>query len=172
MQLPEIVQFLIANGYIAMHKGLYKFTAKFNREVVGLDKGLVPGPGGVLMVREPELPKQVSWQQLYMRFIIEAKVPRKVTGPSGDAYQTNAYSEGGMKAFRKAIENERVQYEKLVAATILYYKSFPYPVAIGRYMEEGVWRTGYSELERSIETGTIDEHVKTSTHEPYSKWRI
>ena len=172
MQLPQIVQYLLDNGYIAMHKGLYKFTAKFNRELSGLDKGLVPGPGGMLMVKEPEVPKQVSWMQMYMRFIIEAKVPKKVTGPSGDAYQSNAYSEGGMKVFRKAIEQERIQYEKLVAATMLYYKSIPYPVAIGRFMEEGIWRTSYSELERSIEAGTIEDHVKTATHEPYSRWQL
>lgn len=172
MELKSILEYLVEHGYVMNHKGLYKFTAKFNKEIKGVEMGLTAGPGGVPLVIEPAVPKQVSWTQLYMQFIMEAGVPKKINGPSGESYQANAYSEPAMKAFRKAIDVERVEYAKLVAATKLYYKSIPYPVAIGRFMEEGIWRTSYMELEKHIEAGTLNDHVKASQHGTYSKWTL
>jgi hypothetical protein len=157
---------------MAIIKGKYIVTAKFNKEITGTEQGLVLLQGNIPAVIEPAVAKDITWKDLYTRFILEAGVPKRVQGPSGDPYHVNIYSEVGMKAFRKAIEKEKVEYPKLVASTKLYYAgSVPYKVAIGRYMSEGMWRTGYDEFEQSLNSGTLNEHIKQSTNESYSRWK-
>lgn len=166
--LQEAVQFLLDNGYMSIIKGKYIVTAKFNKEVTGIHRGLTLLTGGVPAVVEPEVPKQIQWQDLYKRFILEAKVPQRIINARGEPYAVNVYSEGGMKAFRKALEKEGIQYPLLVEATQLYYSSsIGLKVAIGRFMEEGQWRTYYQELIDMKQSGT-----KPTKDEPYSRYKI
>lgn len=172
-QLLQTVQYLLDNGYLAVIKGKYIVTAKFNKEVTGLDRGLVLGPGKVPMVKEPDIPKQISWQDMYTRFITEAKVPARIMSPRGEPYQTNAFSEGGLKAFRKALEKEGIEYQLLVESTQLYYTgTIGLKVAIGRYMEEGMWRTQYQELVDHTKAGTLSQHLKSTKDESKTRWKI
>lgn len=168
--LHEAVQFLLDNGYMTIIKGKYIVTAKFNKEITGVQRGLTLLVGNYPAVIEPDVPKQVSWPDLYKQFIIESKVPARVMSPRGDAYATNIYSEPGMKAFRKALEKEGMQYPLMVECTQLYYQSsIGLKVAIGRFMEEGMWRTYYQEL---LEMKQLGKDVKPNTDEPYSRWRV
>jgi hypothetical protein len=173
INLHNAVQFLVDNGYMAIIKGKYIVTAKFNKEILGVAKGLTMLPGNIPAVIEPDIPKQISWKDMYMRFIAESKVPARIINARGEPYQVNNYSEPGMKAFRKAIEKEGVDYPTLVQATALYYQSsIAMKVAIGRFMEEGIWRTHYDEVIQHQQSGTLKDHVKTSKDEPYSRYKI
>jgi hypothetical protein len=172
-QLLQTVQYLLDNGYMAIIKGKYIVTSKFNKEITGLDRGLTLATGNVPLVKEPDLKKTVSWQEMYTRFIIEAKVPARILNPRGDYYQANSYSEGGLKAFRKALEKEEVKYDLLVESTQLYYTgSIGLKVAIGRYMEEGMWRTQYQEIVEHTKAGTLKEHVKSTKDESKTHWKV
>jgi hypothetical protein len=171
--LQEAVQYLLENGFAAVVKGKYMFTAKFNKEILGVTKGLAMMPGNIPVVIEPDIPKKITWEDMYQRFILEAKVPARILNPRGTAYQTNAYSEGGMKAFRKAIEKEKIDYQLLLEATQLYYtSSIDLKMAIGRFMEEGSWRTYYQELIDHKKAGTLSDHVKSTKDESSTRWRI
>jgi hypothetical protein len=153
-------------------KGKYIVTAKFNKEIRGIEEGLVLLKGDVPAVLEPAVPKDLQWKDLYLRFILESNVPKRIVGPNGEPYSANMYSDPGMKAFRKAIEREGINYPKLVAATKLYYQSsVPYKVSIGRYMEEEMWRTGYTEISAHLTQGTLEQHLKETKHEHFSRYK-
>lgn len=170
-QLSQSVQYLLDNGYMAIIKGKYIVTSKFNKEITGIDQGLTLGAGKVPLVKEPGIPKQVSWQEMYTRFIAESQVPARVMGPRGEPYQTNAFSEEGLKAFRKALEE--TTYELLVEATQLYYtSSIGLKVAVTRYMTEGMWRTQLGELVEHKKAGTLSQHVKSTKDESRTRWKI
>jgi hypothetical protein len=173
INLQQAVQYMLENGYMAVVKGKYMVTAKFNKEILGVAKGLTMLPGNVPVVIEPDIPKTITWQQMYQRFITEAKVPARIMSPRGTPYQTNAYSEPGMKAFRKAIEKEGVDYQLLVEAAQLYYTgSIELKVAVGKFMEEGVWRTYYQELIDHKKAGTLSDHIKNSKDESPTRWKV
>lgn len=167
MELKEAVQFMVENGYMTTTKqGKYCVTAKFNKAILGVDAGAVPLPNNAgLVVREPMLPEKViNWEQLYMKFILEAQVPARLSGSGGEWYEVNKYSAPGLKGFRRAMEKDRVNYPLLVKSTMLYYKnSSGFKVKIERYMQEDLWRSDYAALLASAENDTVDEHVKQQT---------
>jgi hypothetical protein len=168
--LQEAVQFLLDNGYMAIIKKRYIVTAKFNKEMTGVHAGLTLLVGNYPAVIEPSVPKQISWPDLYKQFILEAKVPARIINSRGEPYATNIYSEPGMKAFRKALEKESMTYQLMVECTQLYYSSsIGMKVAIGRFMEEGMWRTYYQEL---LEMKQLGKEVKPNTDGSYTKWKV
>ncbi len=156
MNITEVAEFLVANGYAYCLKGTYKLTTKFHRDL----KAVVNAPA---VTKALALAVTTDWEQMYKQFIIDARVPARGEGKFGDTYSTNKYSEGGMKAFRKAIESGYT-YEMLVMATALYYKSgIRMKQAIGRYMEEGAWKSDYDALAKSAEENRVSEHIKETT---------
>lgn len=107
-----------------------------------------------------------NWPSSFMEFIAEAKVPRMLEGKHGEMYHGNKYSEAGMKAYRKALEKEGVQYDVLVKSTMLYYKSsIRLKKAVGNYFALGDWRTDYDALMHAAESGeqTLTKHIKDET---------
>lgn len=159
MNLKEVAEFLVANGYAYCLKGNYKFTAKFHRELK--DSSVLPAP----VVASKQLPAVVSteWEQKYKQFIIDAKVPPYCYSKRGERYSINKYSEDGMKAFRKAIESGCI-YEMLVMTVALYYKSGDtLKQAIGRYMAEGTWKSDYDALVHKASADQLKEHINEVT---------
>ena len=182
MKLLDVVEFLISNKYIVTHKGKYKFTELFNKEMTGIAKGLTLSGG----VSEPYLPvtqqheqielsnlkdyKQADWVSFYEKFLELCNIPRRSVGSDGRDYALNKYSETGMKAFQKAIKDG---YDPLllVATVKLYYgSSLGYKKTITNYLKDGDWRTDYILVRDSNERGglkqTIDEETSTGFARP------
>jgi hypothetical protein len=167
--LQEAVQFLLDGGFMTILKGKYIVTNKFYKEMTGINQGLTMLVGNIPAVVEPTVPKKVLWSELYTQFILESKVPARGMSGRGEAYTMNLYSDDGMKAFKKAIESEGIQYPLLVEATQLYYtSSIGMKVAIGRFIGEGMWRTYYQELLEMKQSG---QPIKPNKDEPYSRYR-
>lgn len=167
VDLKEATDYLFANGYLHSVKGEFKLTVKFRKAMDALAAGhSVAKSNDLVPVKYQEagiVAAKVDWVAQYKQFIIDANVPKRCEGRNGEMYATNTYSEPGMKAFRKAIESG-TNYEMLVASTALYYKSgIRMKVAIGRYMEEGRWRTDYDALVASAENNTVKEHIQSET---------
>lgn len=174
MNLKQVIEYLLENRYISMHNGKYKFTALFNKELTGIEKGLTLA-GTVV---EPNLPAkstfeiaritsytQAQWTQFYMDFIRAADVPERCMSTDGTSYALNKYSEKGMKVFQKALR-EGYDPTLLVSTVKLYYKSnIRLKKAIGRYMEDGDWRSDYEVLKASVKEGTVAELVKQETED-------
>lgn len=178
INLKEATEFMLEAGYIIpVGRGKYKLTTKFHTEYskarqAAIVKDITPlGPRAYL----PELANYVppSWEDMYKQFIIDARVPKRLEARDG-SYQANAYSEEGMKAFRKAIESG-TDLQLLIRATQLYYGgTIRYKQAIGRFMSEGTWKTHYDELQAAASAGTeqLIAHIKTETKDEHSSYRI
>lgn len=178
MELKDVVQYLLSNKYISMHNGKYKFTALFNKELTGIERGLAKGT-----VVEPNLPAvqntqlevsklkiytQAQWTQFYMQFIKSADIPEKCVSTNGDTYSVNKYSEDGCKVFQKALK-EGYDLSLLVSTVKLYYKSNTrLKKAIGNYMKDGDWRTDYEVLKKHVEDGKVVDLIKKETDERHT----
>lgn len=193
ISLVVATEFMITNGYILpLGGGKYKLSTKFLQE---FGKAYKPAPrqyalgidpvskktDPVLFQTQPDgtvvVPGKFyfSWENRYKQFIMEAKVPARLDNNRGENYQVNGYSEKGMKAYRKACESG-IEHELLVKSTMLYYHSrIRFKVAIGRYMEEGIWKTGYDALADAAGQGEqqVIDHIKAETQDDQqSSYRV
>lgn len=137
--------------------------------------GVVMLPTGPVVMENPlalsltmnggESLQGLDWTKAYLTFIKEAEVPERGSGGT-TGYDLNKYSEPAMKIFRRMLEREKVQYPVLVKSTMLYYKTRKqYQVTIGRYIEEGLWRSDYEALLSSAADGSITEHIQKQIDE-------
>ena len=124
-------------------------------------------------LKEIGLFKEADWEQLFMKFIQEAKVPQKLEGTRGEVYYANKYSVPGMKAFKKALQGGYV-YDILVKSTMLYYKSsVKLKKAIGNYFAQEDFKSDYQALTEAAASGTLTEHIKSETNdEQQSAWKL
>jgi hypothetical protein len=191
MELIEVMEYLLTEGFVTIHKGKPKFTSHFQKCYNGVERGLtlqgtVIEPGLPVLASTSTTPllvptsdkmslyKYEDWAKVYMQFIEEAQVPRRAVNAQGEPYDTNKYSEDGMKAFQKAMKSG-ADYKMLVRSTTLYYKGANrFKKAIGNYMAHGDWRTDYTELTSSAQQGVeqVAQHIKDTlndgTRERYS----
>lgn len=190
MELTEVMEWLMTKGFVVIHKDKPKFTALFHKAYNGIEKGLtaqgtviepgLPTLAVATVAPQPPVPAKFSvykyedWVALYMQFIVDAKVPRRLLSGRGEPYSTNKYSEDGMKAFQKALK-AGAKYDILVKSVILYYKSGgSFKKAIGNYMAQGDWRTDYMQLLESAQQGAeeLNKHIKQELKTEHNAYRI
>lgn len=185
INLKEATEFMLTNGYILLvGKGKYKLSTKFHVDFKQVVRNPLMGQGAINNI-QPVLGKfeqalaeytpAYLWENRYKQFILDAKVPKRIDTKWGESYQANAYSEEGMKAFRKAIESG-TDLQMMVRSTQLYYASkTKYKQSIGRYISEGTWKTDYDDLLQAAGAGeqTLIDHIKTETKdEQQSSYRL
>jgi len=177
ISLKEATEFMLTEGYmVPVGRGKYKLTNKFHVEFKAENRR------AIVMAIEPVSPVimralanyiPLTWENRYKQFILDAKVPKRLE-VRGESYQANAYSEEGMKAFRKAIE-AGTDLQLLIRATQLYYgSSVRAKQAIGNYMTRGTWKTWYDDLAAAAGAGTdqLIEHIKTETKDEQTGYRL
>lgn len=98
----------------------------------------------------------------FMQFIRDCRVPEKIPTKDG-AYWANRFSKPAEKEFIKILK-QGYNYEVLVAATTLYYKSGGMPQAISNYILNGTWMGCYEDLKHSVVSGTVKEYVEKNTN--------
>lgn len=194
MELQDVLQYLVTNGYVlaSKEKG-YVLSKKFQEDVRKMKAGQKitvnmsvvpksdPTPAAVADALSkvpleliPVIKTMATWEDRFLKFIRDAEVPQRLESSRMESYAVNKYSVEGMKAFRAAIE-AGVDYGLLVKSTKLYYKStVKFKKTIGNYMAQGDWRSDYNNLKEVAETGDVNklnEHVKQETksneHTPY-----
>src|SRR5215218_728898 len=94
--LRQLVTELLEEEYVLLHRGKYKFTDKFYKELTGTRQGLTNTSSGELVVVEPLLPlnipkEEINWVQAYIKFISAAQVPSRLEDNLGRPYYTNKY---------------------------------------------------------------------------------
>lgn len=162
-KLKETLRWLAVEGYIDGERLTSKALIELAQPEGSIQISVVmqTAQGDIVPFVTPS-----NWPDSFMKFIQEANVPRMMEGKNGDMYQGNKYSEPGMKAYRKALEKERIQYDILVKSTMLYYKSaIRLKKAVGNYFSQGDWRTDYQSLLQAAEGGeqTLTKHIKDET---------
>lgn len=101
----------------------------------------------------------------FKKFILDAEVPEKLPLSNGSFYWVNRYSEKANKAFQKLMKRSEMNYDILVVATRLYYKSGGARVMIANYILEGTWESFYDAMVINLEKGTAEKHIKKSLQE-------
>lgn len=101
----------------------------------------------------------------FKKFILDAEIPEKLSLSNGSFYWANRYSEKANKAFQKLMKRPEMNYDILVVATRLYYKSGGARVTIANYILEGVWESFYDAMIINLEKGTAEKHIKKSLQE-------
>jgi hypothetical protein len=177
MNLKETVHSLLENGYMMIVKGKYVVTAKFNKEMTGKEVGLIKlNNEPVVQEYEPLIiATPIDWPMRFMNFIVEAQVPTMGSGKDG-TYDINKYSEPAMKAFKRMLEKDKVNYQLLVKSTMLYYKTHKqFQKTISNYIADGLWRTDYYALASAAAEGkeAIQSHIQKSIADgsEFSHWR-
>ena len=167
MELKDALKFMLEEGYMAIIRGKYVVTKKFNEQVRGVEEGLIHVSGIPLvldLVHQAKDLSKVEWKNMYMRFIFDAQVPRRCEGSNGASYDCNKYSEDGMKAFKTYIKDEGIDLRLLTTVTQLYYAKYgTHKQMIGTYISQGTWRNDYMAMLDAAATGNIgaiQEHIK------------
>lgn len=167
MELKDALKFMIEEGYMTQVRGKYCVTKKFNEQVTGISEGIIHISGIPLVldiVHEAKDLSKVEWRNLYIRYILEAKVPSKCEGSNGQMYDCNKFSEDALKAFIKYIRDEKIDLRLLTAVTQLYYaKKSTHKQMISTYVTQGTWRNDYMFMLDSMSEGNteaVQEHIK------------
>ena len=160
--VKQAIEALIAHGYAIIHKDNLSLTDK----VLELDMKAIeakpPPYTKSLTVLDP-ITKSViptpGQQSQLVAFIMECQIPQKIHSADGSSYWANKYSKEAEKELQKLL-NQGYQYDILVAATKLYYKSGDFCEAISNYLVRGTWLTHYLEMEKQLKAGTVEKHIK------------
>lgn len=167
INLKEVAEFMLTNGYIlALGRGKYKLSTKFHQEMRQA-KAVLPAHISGICFLVPQPLEIFNWESHYKQFIIDARVPARLDNNKGESYQANGYSEKGLKAFRTACTGG-IDQNLLRRSVQLYYAStLRFKVAIGRYMEEGIWKTHYDALANAAQQGETQliDHIKQETQD-------
>lgn len=156
LTLTEVIEFLRDNDYTTTRAGKLAFTKKFHEDHIAQkgqssDTSIIVAPGNTA--------------DIFIKFILEAKVPARLEDTRGNPYYTNKFSEEAAKIFYRMIVKEGVNYDLVVKSTMLYYKSgVRLKKAIGNYIIQGDWRTDYEDLKNSAGAGEqeLKDHIKNT----------
>lgn len=156
MTFKQMLDDMILNGYVSVHKGKPVFTdkarAELDQQKLALQSVTVP------MVSAADIETQ------YKEFILFCKVPVKGYDSYGRQYQLNKFSKDGLEAFKQAIK-KGCNLQILALAVHLYYKApGAFKKTVGNYMASGEWQTDYDVLFEQHKTGTLREHLNTTSH--------
>lgn len=94
---------------------------------------------------------------------MEAKVPKYLPDGQNGQFEANKYNEKAMVEFQRIIMKEHIDYNILVKATILYYKSAAsFKKKIANYILEGDWRSDYQNMLLAAGAGEdqLRKHIK------------
>lgn len=155
----KAVETLVSAGYLMSVKGKLKATAKLNDDYRPAVSVILPEKASVAIAKRTTV---VDWDQLYIRFIQEAGVPKRAESTDGGLYDLNKFSKDACKEFRNMIEKRGIRLDILTGCTKLYYKSaVRLKKSITNYIVQGDWRSDYEALLQSAEKGNLEQHVKT-----------
>ena len=113
---------------------------------------LLPVPAGLNI---PILPDRLA--SPLKQFILDAEVPEK--SKTREPYYLNRFNTKAEKVLINAMKSGQYQYDILLAATKLYYKSGGFPKTIANYFLEGIWSGCYEDMLSSLKNGTAAEHI-------------
>lgn len=184
----KLFEELASQHYILYYEGKLVVTNKFLREfgtpppaeVPKQQIDILPVPEGTPKPSVSITPKGITLPVLPVaiasplrQFILDAEVPEKWT-KGRDPYYLNRFNTKAEKELIKILKSG-VQYQVLLAATKLYYKSGGFPKTIANYFLEGVWSGCYEDMIDSLKSGTVQQHIEKgldkSDEEGFSRYQ-
>lgn len=167
----KLFELLAAEHYILYFNGQLVVTNKFLRDfkeppveetIIEIKEKTEPLEVMVVHPEPPTIPGTMilpeSPTSLYRKFILECGIPKRVPTRDG-SYQANAYSIKAEKEFMNILK-KGYDYNTLMLATKLYYKSGSMPKAVTNYILDGIWMGCYEDLVESAKQGNANEYIK------------
>lgn len=157
-QCKAALDLLVQNGYLEPVKGKYRPTKKLNE----VPEEVYLGPV-----------KFNKWEDAYVWFIGECKIPKKGESGTGDLYDLNKYTEDAMQHFRDLIKSG-IKCDVLIKVTKGYYTgSTRFKKKIGNYITEGHWRMDYETMKNQTEQQQ-QQHIneQLNSAKPFTRDRI
>jgi hypothetical protein len=151
-KLKEVLDWLEENSYIYHLKGKYYLSNQVNRDLNLQAEDL--GLSNPIRINEVD-------EDLYKRYISEAGVPARIQRHDGTSYYANRYGNDAAKEFTRIIRSGYI-LDVIIESTKRYYKNGG-GKAIGNYILEGVWQTGYDELIKNAQ-GPTDRLPGSTDH--------
>lgn len=115
----------------------------------------------------PEVPIVINRVEegILTKLIIRAEVPAAAKTKTG-TYAVNKYNDKANKILEKAVKSG-VDFETLVNATKIYYKSGVMPKTIANFFIEGVWKEEYNTFVDKLKEGTqsLQQYVREKVKE-------
>lgn len=163
MTREEAIELLISTGDIISMKGKYTLTGQFHRDFVPVPKtGLVvsnqlaTNSSQAIVTQQDKI---LSVKELLKKFREDAEIPFRISNDGGKPFTANAIGIDGIKAFEKILK-EGIDYQVLVYATKLYYKSDSFRKGLTNYLVQGDWEVAYLEFKKKLDDGNIDGYIK------------
>lgn len=174
-ELKQHLEWLESNGIIELKFDGFQFTetGKKTCKELGYYKPCLDLQKLDQRITEIKNMTEPQWEELFIKFISDAKVPAKLEGKNGDVYPGNKFSIPALKIFKKALQAGAI-YDVLVVSTALYYKSsIRLKKAVGNYFIQGDWRSDYDALVQASSSGQLTEHIKSETNDgTQSAWKL
>ena len=168
--LKEAIELLIASGYLVIDGERLTFTDKILELDTGVLENKAPAYTKQLIKLHPKTKSVIpaaGQQSALIKFIIDCQVPQKIKTSNGSSYWANKYSKEAEVELQKIL-GQGYQLDILTAATKLYYKSSDYCENITNYIRNGTWLTHYQEMEKHLNAGTTEKHIKSTIVEQSS----
>jgi hypothetical protein len=142
IDFAKAVDFLLGNGYLAVIDGKVTITGRFEREFRPTTQS-----------RLQELfPGTISREEIFKKFIDDAKIPHKALGTDGKFYTIRQYSPGIADRLIQIIKSVQ-NYEILVESTKLYYTSNSFKKTFSNYIDQKIWKDEYERYEQDKAAG-------------------
>lgn len=167
MNLREVNDYLVGNGYIITVRGKPILTNKYFRDIISSVEVPISNLPVVQDSRVVKAEKKAvnlaAGKTVMKKFAEDAYVPFRVEDGRGGQYTVKTYSEQGVKAFVTAMDRVakgELDYAILCASTRLYYTKGTYKKTLSNYFIEDVWEGEYMEFKKKLDEGKVEQHIK------------
>jgi hypothetical protein len=166
MNLKQINEYLVENGYIISIRGRPILTNKYFRDILKDNSVSVnlPVVQDIKIVKAEQKAVTISAaKQLLKQFAKDACIPHRVPDGRGGEYTVKTFSDPGARAFMnimRRVSSGELDYSILTASTRLYYAKGSYKKTLTNYLVEDVWEAEYDEFKNKNNEGKIEQHIR------------
>ena len=157
MTVKDSVKFLLDNDYAIIVNRKLVLTDKLS---VALDLGVEVSTPQILFKTSQEVvtvSKSTDYKDIWNKFIEDSEVPHRVKSPTdGGSYTVRQYSQANARKLANIVNDEEIDYNRLVQSTKNYYRTVSYKALLSNYIEKGIWKDEYDNWkENELQDGAI-----------------
>lgn len=158
MELKQALGYLLDNGYLVIVANQVVVTRKLTdslslprveHEVATPQPTTQSATETSVVIAEPKKKKKPmtasdeALRTMWAKFVDDAEVPWRVKSPTGGQYTVSQYGSTAAAMLYRLLQNEEVEYDRLVAATKDYYKTMSYRASLCNFFQNDIWRGAY-----------------------------
>lgn len=151
MTLNEIAQWMLDREYAILANGQFCLTAKFHTDLKTTATATATVAQKIVAINTEEHRKEV-WN----KFVEDTDIPWRVQNSSGGVYTVRQYSKLAAKKLVSIINDEAIDYQRLVDSTKHYYKTVTFKKLLSNYINEDIWKDEYEQYKKQAQHTIFD----------------